>query len=426
MFTNLLRAGLLALLCLHAPQASAQTPLDFVRKGDYAAARSELARKVKGRRDAPLHAALLEALILEHKGDLSAAVSLLRQILAIAPRFEPARHVLAAALARMGDQRAALFQAERLAATTTDARLRAQLHQEISAMGGGKRSGLELRFSLLPSSNANHATASQSVTLGGTPFILDPSSRRIPGIGASFGVTAWQSWLLSEDWAAIGSLSVDRSVYNRAALPRQTSLGARLEINGRIGRAALSFGPRAGRVWQDATRYFDRLGLRVAASFSLSRRAALGLDASYDRQWYPSESYRSGDLLALTPSLTYRPSQSWIFAVGLPLAREQTRRDFLDHRDLGLQFTVAHARRGGLHLRLNLGLGRARYRGTYPGMGIARNDRTVTAGLVVSDDRLHIGKLVPEFSFTRTIVMSNVGIQSYQSNDFGLAFVRRF
>lgn len=421
MFRILHLAGLVALLCLGVSPALAQTPLDYVRAGNYAAARALLAKEVKGRPDAPLHRVFLEGVILEQKGDLRAAASVFRQLLKIAPRFEPARLALAAVLSRMGNQRAALYQAEQLAATTPDARLRATLQKNIAAMGGGRRGGVALRFGLLPSSNANHATSQKTVLIGGVPFVLTPASREASGVGLTFGATAWHRWLLSEAWLATGQLSYDHWAYNRSVIPSQSLITARLDFNGAFRRTAVSFGPRFDSTLQDGSPYRNRVGLGASLSYSVTRKGTLGLSGDYYRQFYPTQAYLSGHRASLTPSYTQHFNKAWSLGFGLPLVWESTQRNYLDHRDTGVEVTLSHDSRAGLHLRLDLSYSTNRYGGIYPGMGRVRRDDVIIAGVTVSDDRIHLGKLVPEFSITRTVNASNISIQSYQSTDFGIS-----
>lgn len=426
MFRNILLAGLFALAAGLAVPAQAQTPLDFVRAGDYAGARALLKREVQGRPDAPLHLAFLEGVILEHEGRPKEAASLYRQILKIAPGFAPARKALAIVLANMGNQRAALYQAERLSATTTDARLRADLQQDIAAMGGAKRGGIALRFALLPSTNANHATSEQTVVIGGIPFVLTPASRQASGVGLTYGATAWHTWLLSESWLATGQLSFDHWAYDNKLIPRQSLATGRIDLNGTFGRAAVSFGPRIDRAWQDGARYRDRTGFGASASYGLTHRSNLELDLSYYRQVYPGQGYLDGHLITVTPGYSLRIAKGWTFGFGLPLVRETTRRDYLDHKDAGFQLSVGQATRYGLKSRLDLGYSVNHYGGIYPGMGVARRDKVVTVSFVISDERFQLGGMVPQFSVTRTIDMSNISIQSYQSTDFGISLVRQF
>ena len=133
-----------------------QEPLDYVQAGDFSGARTALAKLVASDPLAPIHFAFLESMILKRQGKLDEAVALLRQILSVDPGFEPARRELAFTLAEMGQIKGALYHAERLVATTPDARLRADLQGFITASGLG-------RPGALPGVSRSHHRPTQTV-----------------------------------------------------------------------------------------------------------------------------------------------------------------------------------------------------------------------------------------------------------------------
>lgn len=417
---------LLVGLCLFAAPVAAQTPLDYVRAGDYDGARAVLARDVKGQPDAPLHLAFLEAVILEQKGDIAGAIRLYRQILALAPNFAPARRNLSIALARVGKRQAAINEAERLSASTDNARLRAEMQQRLAALRAQKSGGVTLRFALQPSSNANRATGETTVTIDGVPFELNPASRQTSAMGVNLGATLWHRWTLAEDWLAVGQLSYDLWQYDKSIVPAQSQVNARLDVSRSFERLVVNFGPRLQRMWLDGKPYRDQTGIGAVASYPLSDRSSVGLGLTYRRQLYPNAGYLTGHFSEITPSLTYLLGRGWAVSGGLSVTRETTRRDYLDHRDLAPHFTLSHRTRAGQRVRFDISYREKRYGGIYPGTGTKRRDDVLTAGVVFSDPRLHFGKLVPEFSLTRVINKSNIAIQRYDSTDFGLSFVKRF
>ncbi|MCP3878602.1 MAG: tetratricopeptide repeat protein, partial [Sulfitobacter sp.] len=174
---HLLFAALMGVLlaCQSPGQAQAATPQDYLEQGNYDAARASLAQLVKGDPNGPLHQAYLEGQILMRQNQPAAAVDLFRDLVRIAPDYEPARRELTLLLAYRGDVTAARYHAERLVAETADEQLRAGLQTFILNNTSRKPGGFALRFALLPSSNQTRGSAEQEILIGGVPFTLNPA-----------------------------------------------------------------------------------------------------------------------------------------------------------------------------------------------------------------------------------------------------------
>ena len=223
-------------LGLLAGAAYAQSHLDYLKAGNYPAARAALARLVGDAPDATLHFAFLEALILQREGNAEAAIASYRRILAKEPRFEPARRELTPLLARTGQAQGALYHAETLLATTQDRQLRAALEGFIASQSPVSPAEFQRA---LPSCHHPTPTAErrQTVVIGGLPFTPDPASQAQRATGVSLGVTAWNRWMLSDRWTATLAGSVDIRRYDNDAVltKRQLRRGSISDLPGRGG-----------------------------------------------------------------------------------------------------------------------------------------------------------------------------------------------
>lgn len=413
----------LALLTSHA---SGQGVYPLVAAGDYEEAHKLLLAQVGGRRDAALHFAFLEALILIREGYPDKAAKLLRDILDVAPDFEPARRELAVLLAATGQTEGALFHAETLLATTQDPALRAQLQGFLATQGRAKKRGITTRFAILPSSNANGGTETETVDIGGLPFVIDPASRATRAIGVSIGATAWNRWRLSPRTEAtlFGSLDVLR--YDTDLIPNETVLATRLDFSTHGARHRLSFGPQADYTWRNGDGYRKRLGLAAAGEYLLRDGLQVGGGLSYFKQDYPGQDFLDGHLLEGSATMRWTVSPKLAVTAGVPFKIERTGRAHLNHRDIGLKLGLEKSWKGGLFTAFSLGYTDARYEGDFPVFGVPRHDRKTTAGLSLRHSKLRFGRFVPEFSVAYTQSKSNVEFYDFDKLDFGISLSQRF
>lgn len=415
-------AGLVALLV--AGPASAETLETALRRGDATAARAALEAEIAGRPDAALHRAHLEGLIAMRQGDLRKAEAAFRQILARNPDFEPARVQLVIVLDKLGDP-AARREAQRLAATTKDKRLRERLVRQAGTQDQADRSGLQLRFALLPSSNVTGGPKTDTVMIGGLPFVLDPASREAGGTGLGLGLVGWQSWDLGRDWLLTLSGSLDRRVYDIDAKPDETEIGARLTLGHKAGWGGLSFGPRTALLFQSGAVVRRQSGLGLEAVVRSGSKTRFTVSAELLRQSFPQAAYRDGTLSRAVIGLRWVPSRDLAFHLDLPVERERARADHLSHVELGIELGV-QVRRGAMGLGLAVATSLDRYDADYPGFDIARKDRVTSLKLSLSHDKLNWQGLVPEFSITRTRQDSNIPLHDSWTTDIGLNLVKRF
>lgn len=415
------------LLALAKP-GYAETPphIEYLMADNYPAARAALASTVGNLSDAPLHFAFLEGLILVRQHRHEQAAHLFRQILAVEPRFEPARRELTVLLARTGQTEGAIYHAESLLATTQDPALRAELKGYIATRSRGKPRGVTTRFALLPSSNANNGSTSDTVIVGGLPFKLDPGSRATSAIGFSLGVTAWNRWQLSERTDATLSGSIDTVRYNNTAVADETTAGLRLDFGMLSGRTRLQFGPVADITWRNDRRYRHRLGAAFSVQHVLRPNLQLGGGLTAWRQRHPQRDFLDGFLVtgSLTGSYIARPNIRFVLRV--PFAIEKTNKAHLDHRDLGLTLGVENSWRNGLITGFSIGHSHKSYRGNYPGFAEPRRDNVTTASLTLRHNDIRVGSFLPELNLRSTWSRSNIPFHDFSKQDLGLSFTQRF
>ena len=415
-------AGVIALMIASA--ANADTLEAALQRGDAAAARAALEAEIAGKPDAETHRAHLEGLIAMRQGHLRKAEAMFRAILAEHTGFEPAQVQLVIVLNQLGDP-AARKETRLLAETTKDARLRERLARPAGAKKRSDKSGVLLRFSILPSSNLTEGPKAETVIIGGVPFQLDPGSREAAGTGLSFGLVAWKDWTLGRDWQLTLVGSVDRRLYDVDAKPNETEVGARLTLAHKADWGGFSFGPRGALLFQSDALVRRQIGLGFETVVLSGKKTKFSLSAELLRQTFPQASYRDGNLFRGVIGFKWAPNPDAMLFINLPMEREIAAAEHLSHFDLGIDVGVIF-RRGPMEIGLSVASSRDRYDGVYPGFDIARKDKVSSLKLSLSHERISWQGMVPELTVTRTRRNSTIPLHDSWSTDVGFNLIKRF
>ncbi|HDY96338.1 hypothetical protein LCGC14_0174060 [marine sediment metagenome] len=424
---HLIYAALMGVLFAFQSPGSAQaaTPQDYLKRGEYDAARSSLAKLVANDPNGPVHQAYLEGQILLRKNQPAAAIELFRDLVRIAPAYEPARRELTLLLAHRGDVTAARYHAERLVAETADEQLRAGLQTYILNNTSRKPSGFALRFALLPSSNQTRGSAEQEILVGGVPFTLNPSSRASSGVGLSIGGTAWRRWQWSETWSGVGSASLDAKFYD-SALNTETTAIVRFDVIRGGQRGRFSFGPITELSFSDSDIVRRRWGAEVRGAYQLRPRDVVSGALRFDRQTYDQSPFRDGHRMRASASYQHRVTPTLGLSFGVSHLRETTQRAHLDHRETGVSVGVDKQWKSGLSTGVVLAFEHDRYDGIFPGTVTPREDDTTSVTFTVQHNKVQIGKYVPRITYTYTRAKSNVALFDYDSHDIGASLSMKF
>ena len=411
----------LLLLLLAAP-APAATPLELVREGRFAEARAALAPAIAGRADAALHAAFLEGLIAARQGNNDGAIRIFREILRVAPDYAPARRELAALLLITRQGEAALYHAERL--DSSNARLREQIRAAVAA-GAGPSRGAALRFSLVPSTNANRGTQAEEITIGGLPFRIDDGARAGRGTTATLGGTAWRRWRLSPAMTGTLTGSLDQSAFDDDRAD-QTVAAASFLLSRAMGRARLTFGPTYEARWLDGDLALKRPGLALAASAPLGERGRLLFSLEAQAQRFPGASFRDGERFEAALGYRRLAAPGLVLGIALEAERETAGVPHLGRSELGLRLEAEREWRGGLITDLELARHWDNYDGDFPGFAVPRADRVTALSLRLRHRGLAWRGLAPEVSLTALRSGSNVQFYDYDAVDVGMHLSREF
>jgi len=396
----------------------------FVDAGDFDAARQQARAVTAGAPNQDLWIRLTEGLILVRQGRGDEASRAFRAILSEDPEFEPARLELTSVLARSGQREAAIYHAQRLAATTENERLRRDLDALLEA-SRGQPWGLSFRFSVEPSTNVNRGSSQETITIGdGGDLVIENQAEG--GVAVRLGATGFRRWILDENMALTLSGGINRKQVLSGDAANETTVTARLPLSRRLERGRLSFGPLYERTYSDGELYRERIGLETGLSISPRRGRTWFANASWANQNYAELDYLDGERTQFRLGHSRQQNAALTWGIDSSLLRETSRRDHLDHTDIGLGAFIERDWRSGYITSLRADLVSKNYDGIFPGKSFARYDTEARMRVSVRNRGWQIGRITPEFSYTYTNSSSNVEFYDYDSHDLGVAFTSRF
>lgn len=410
-----------------ALSADATRAIQFVSQGDYEQARETLRKAVAGRKDAPLHLAQLEGLILRRQGRDREAIEVFRFILSREPNFTPARIELSRALANLGETDASLHQLQVIELGSDDPEVRRQARAYGETVKSRRPYGFSGYVSLLPSTNLNRGSGQRTFKIGGMEFVIDDDSRGKSGWGVGTGGNAYRTFYLDQTTRLTTSGAIDIKKYGGGTDYDELSASTNLSLARRFGRLEIQAGPTMDYrllAWEP---YSFRYGAAVGVSYDLAARTRLYSGGTFLKQDFLSADYRDGSIFlgyagirhALSPSLSVGLTGNFI--------AERTKRADLDHNDFRLIAQVDKEWRGGFITSLALSAGTHDYRGEFvPGYGSARHDDVWSAGVTALNRNWSFQGFAPRFSYEYTRQKSNVSFYDYDSHDVDVTLTKLF
>jgi tetratricopeptide (TPR) repeat protein len=395
----------------------------LVAEGDYAAARQQARAITAGSPTQTLWTRLAEGLILADQKRYDEAARIFREILTEAPDFELARLELTSALVRSGQREAALYHAQRLAATTDNERFRQDLEALLEA-SQGRPWGVSLSFGIEPSTNLNRGSSQETIAVGDTNLVIDNQAKE--GVALQLGATAFRRWSLNENWGLTLSGGVAHRQVISGESANETSLSFRLPLTRRLERGPLSFGPFYERTFSDGSRYRDRAGLEASLSVSPQPDRTWFARGSWAEQDYSTLDYLDGYRRSLRIGYARQTSAALSWGIDASLLRETSGLEHLNHSDFGLGAFVERDWRSGITTAFRADVVQENYDGVFPSKSFARADTETRLRVSVRNRNWQIGPVTPELSYTFTNSSSNVEFYDYDSHDVGIALSSRF
>jgi len=400
--------------------------ITLVDKGEYEKARATLRKMVADRRDAPLHLAHLEALILSRNGHKKEAIELYRFILSRQPNFTPARIELSRTLGELGDYDAALHQSQLIELGSRDPEIRRQARAFGDNMRYQRPYGFGGYVSFLPSSNINKGSGHRTVMIGGLEFVIDDDSRERSGWGVGAGANAYRTLSLDEVTHLNFSGALDIKKYTGTADYDEAAVSTNVSLQRRMGALEVQVGPTMDYRLLGWEPYAFRYGLSLGGTYDLLERTRLYGGGTLLRQDFLSSTYRNGSIFLGYAGIKHAFTPALAVSATVNYTAERTQLEHLDHNDYRLVTQVDKEWQGGFITSFSAGVTYKGYLGEFPGTSVARQDHLWSAGMTLMNRNWSIRGFAPQLKYEYTRSKSNISFYDYDSHDVGLTFSKLF
>lgn len=429
----IISAGLLAVAISSLANAStdavgteASRAVQLVSQGDFDAARETLRTAVAGRKDASLHQAQLEGLILRSQGRNREAIDVFRFILSREPNFTPARIELSRALAEIGDSDAALHQVQAIELGSDDPEVRRQARAFGENVKSQRPHGFSGYVSFLPSTNMNRGSGQRVFTVGGLEFVIDDDSRGKSGVGVGTGAQAYRAFYLDAATRLTWAGAVDLKKYSGGPDYDELAVSTNLSLARRFGRVEFQVGPTVDYrllAWEP---YAFRYGIALGVTVDLAAHTRFYSGGTFLKQDFQTYSYLDGWTFIGYAGVRHALSPSLAVSLTGTYKAERTQRAYLDHDDTRLLAQVDREWTGGLITSVAAGIGYHDYDGDFPGTTIARRDDVWSAGLTLTNRNWSYAGFAPQLKYEYTRQKSNISFYDYDSHDVDVTFTKLF
>lgn len=218
-----------------------------------------------------------QAVGLVQAGEPERAIPILERLVTAMPDAAPVRLELGLAYFLTGTDDKARFHISRALAGTLSENEEAGARAMLARIEARRPWSFAVGFALVPQTNVGRRTSTQTVTIGGLPFVLNDTSSA--GVGAS--VSARFAYLprLGPDLRGRFLLSLGGSVYPESLLNDYT-LRAEAGLLRRFGNREVGLGLTAAQRWLAERRYTHEAGIygSLALRPDPGRQVALRLD----------------------------------------------------------------------------------------------------------------------------------------------------
>lgn len=215
----------------------------------------------------------------ESLGNLAAAASTYRALLAEMPGATRVRLEFARVLVQMGEENAASNQLQRAASAGLPEDVARVVDKFQLAIRSRRRTGLSVEFGLAPDSNINNATTDTTVLIGNTPLTLDRDARAQSGLGATMSSQAFWRPAIAADTNILLSTSVNADLYRQSAF---NNIGFSISAGPELLRQRTRYRPSVSAHWRwfGGKRFSTSQGLSLNVMRQIDRVSQVQFDLS--------------------------------------------------------------------------------------------------------------------------------------------------
>jgi hypothetical protein len=395
-----------------------------ILKGNFDRARAALS-EILAADPHSFQAVFLLAEVERRSGNLEAAITLYREILAGDPELDRVRLELAVTLIAASRDAEAQNELFHVLRNTPPGVVASRIRNVLGAIELRRPFVWDAGVSLVGDTNANAAPPDRVVTILGLPFVLSDENQQRSGVGLNAYLAGEWRPELTEDLrlrlgASLSGVGYQGRVFDSEAAGGQLGLqllrerwAASVLIVG-SARAyggepySLSYGLRTEGVWSPV----ERVALGLNGEFQYTSNATLG--AVSGNQWS----------IGAVPAYAFRPHLTGWLTLGY------------GERDSRSSVFAYRSERVGLGGRIDTDWGITasaeadaifyQYGAPNPLFGLTQRDTLAWGYVALAAPRFSVLGLVPRIALTYSNNFSNIPIYRYERTNLEFSFVRRF
>jgi tetratricopeptide (TPR) repeat protein len=367
----------------------------------------------------------LKGLVAQGEGDYSIAINLFQGILIDHPELLRVRLELARAYFMTGNNDAAKLYFESVLSGGLPEAVISKVRVFLDQINMRRDWQAEFSFALMPDSNVNQATSSQSIDIGGLPFILSGDSKQTSGTGVMFQVNGEKRWRLDDRLRLVANGNLVRRDYRMSHFDDMTAytrLGPRyLSPIGEI-EAGVSISKR----WLGNHPYNHSGGLYVEGSRRLDQQWDISLSNEWQRYSYDINKSLPGQVNTTSAKVHYLPNTTSLIEGSLDIVNDKTISDAMHHEAGGGSLSYRSEAKWGLRYGVSLLRSSIHYDNDDPLFHLARKDLLESMTFDVSKRDWNLDGFSPIFSVTVIVNDSSISLYTFRRYLSKVGMIKQF
>jgi tetratricopeptide (TPR) repeat protein len=373
----------------------------------------------------PIEVLFLGGLIAIENQNYATAISQFQRILIDHPNITRARLELARAYFLSGDDDGAQFQFERVLASDLPVGVSANVQFFLAQIRSRRSWTFGFGFSLLPDSNVNQATSSQTVMIAGLPFTLSSDARQTSGVGFLWQLYGEKRWNIDDQWRIALSGNLLRKDYSKKQFNDTT-------VYSRIGPRYLFEGGDVGVGLSLSKRLLGDMPYNDAQGLFIDTNRQLGehwlAQASLESQQFQFDTGKGspGTLTSSFLKVRYLLSPVSLVEGGIDLSYDNTISQFALHQTTGISAGFRSEAPYGLGYGISLRSARTHYPVFQSFFNQYRDDELSSLSIDLTKRDWQFYGFAPVISVTKIKNNSGISLYNFERTMGQLGFNRQF
>lgn len=373
----------------------------------------------------PIEVLFLGGLIAIENQNYAAAIDRFQKILIDHPKITRARLELARTYFLSGNDEGAQFQFERVLASDLPEGVTANVQFFLAQIRSRRSWAFGFGFSLLPDSNINQATSSQTVMIAGLPFTLSSDAKQTSGVGLLWQLNGEKRWDIADQWRIALNGNLLRKDYSKKQFNDTT-------VYSRIGPRYLFEGGDVGVGLSLSKRLLGDMPYNDAQGLFVDTNRQLGehwlAQASLESQQFQFDTGKGspGTVTSSFLKVRYLLSPVSLIEGGVDLSYDNTISRLMLHQTTGYSAGFRSEAPFGLLYGINVRNAQTHYPVFQSFFNQYRDDELSSVSVDLTKRDWQIYGFAPVISVTKIKNNSRISLYNYERTLGQLGFNRQF